>query len=154
MLKCYICIRHFKPSDFKKSAGKFLLKSDAIPTIFNEDSTAVDVDEDSNVLECSDAQLTNCSNKECINCKYLLRKISGLEQTEKKKSIDHSIDLQQLEQKLISSKDAYEKLTQRMNQIQEELRQEKTQNLKMKNIIEELQRKRKMSNDDALDVIA
>lgn len=154
MLNSNICIRHFEPSDFNQRAGKFVLKSNSIPTVFNGTSSAVDVADNFNDLECIPAQSTTCSNAECANCKYLLHKVSELEQSETKNSINHSISVQKLKQKLISSNDAYEKLKDRMSQIQKELCQEKTQNLKMKDVIVELQRERKIFNDDATDVIA
>lgn len=76
-----VCIRHFLESDYTKQGDKLLLKSNAIPSIFDEIESIdqyklVEIDYSDEIVDGANLLKTD---ETCSHCPFLLQKIKDLE---------------------------------------------------------------------------
>lgn len=142
-----ICCRHFPESDFKvKQFGQKILKSSAVPTIFNDqnryDSKRRKQNSPANLA--GDIIDVSCSES-VLN---LNTKIAELENKIANMKINHDLEKQVLEKKIESLSKERKKLAIQLTTTRKEFSKEKEQKNCLTNIIEELKAERFISPDD------
>lgn len=95
-----VCIRHFSESDYTKQGDKVVLKSNVIPSVFDEidyidQYELVDIDYSDEIVDGA-SHLKN--NETCSQCPLLLQKIKDLEHDISVMKSEHNIITAKIEQ--------------------------------------------------------
>lgn len=88
-----VCIRHFLNTDYIKKKDKYILKENAIPTIFKSSSDFIEIISNEIFDDC-DSEVTKCSQ-----CPCLLEKIKKLKHEILLLKTKHTISIGKIEQK-------------------------------------------------------
>lgn len=150
-----VCIRHFKESDFEQKKNKKMLKSDAIPSIFlcSEPDSSNNGSDGSDMymvdlIDVADLAIKDNGHNGCESHTLLEVKIAELEKQILSMKIKHDIEKQKLERKIFMLEDSREQIGTKLMENRRELKQEKLQNIRMKDIIAELKNEKYISEDD------
>lgn len=141
-----VCIRHFEPRDFVKKGNKFILNSEAVPSIFEKNPVIGNCEKTENcefIDEIIGHEIIEDSmeNAKCVQCPFLLEKIAELKREILRITTDHAVLAQKLEQKIMLLKrNTVDKAMQ--------LKESEKQNIKLKDILEELKSQQYISDDE------
>lgn len=138
-----VCIRHFDKSNLYLRGGEYVLKLNAIPKIFNKANSAtahkVKIDNASKAI--NNNYVDNCVQE----CELLTTKVTELEKQIVSMKIQHDIEIQKLK---IKSGTAREKDKVLLKTVKNELSKQKTQVLRLNDVIKELHEKHYISPED------
>lgn len=140
-----VCIRHFSELDVREQGSKKILVKRAVPSIFachNEEIL------DNNLDDNFDENMSNqCQS--CESCAILQAKVTELKMELLAIKTSSDIQIQRLEQKIYRLENSKEEMSVKLKESHEQLSQEKSKNIKMEDIVSELQREQYISADDA-----
>lgn len=142
-----VCIRHFEPGDYEKKGNKFILKHNAIPSIFEKNSVVDGSFEKSDSFDFIDEIVGHeiiddtIKNVKCVQCPFLLEKIAELKREILRMTTDHSISVQKLELKNIM-------LKKNTSNKDKQLKESEKQNIQLKDILEEMKSEQYISDDE------
>lgn len=115
-----VCIRHFLPSDYLKQGDKFLLNSDAIPFIFDEQYELVEIDYSDEIVDDVGASQQK-NNEICSQCPFLLKKIKDLERDILVLKSEHNVMTAKIEQQNKQLKEKNASKSKQLNVSQNEV---------------------------------
>lgn len=119
------------------------MRPNAIPKIFeivNSDVSLVD----------SDAATSTCDeiDKSESESQFLKSKVKELEKQVSDMTIKHSLDVQKLQQKIYSLENKGKVQGDKLKKINNELKKEKNQAIRLKDVMEDLRKNKYISHDD------
>lgn len=144
-----VCIRHFDTSNLYLRGQQYVLKLNAIPTLFNKTNNAAEVkfgQFGNGTKAINDNDVDNNQDDCEEKCEFLTTKIAELEKQIDSMKIQHDIEIQKLKIKSVTVREK-EKI--RLKTIKNELSKQKTQVLRLNDIIKELHEQHYISPDDA-----
>lgn len=140
-----ICWRHFSDSDFLFQGHKRLLKSNTVPTIFDEEERY----DSKRIKQCSSFKSNDsdeaCNKDSCINSNI---KIAELRTTIANMKIKHDLEKQILEKKVDKLADERRMLSDKLTDLRKAFSKEKEQKHCLTNVIDELKAERYISSND------
>lgn len=131
-----VCIRHFLATDYIKKGDKFVLNTNAIPSVFNDPTEFVEIISN----EIVDDVISE-SEKNCVQCPFLLQKIKDLE---------HEILIMKIKQNLLTAKieNQNEKLKEKNAQQSEQLDASQKEASRLKEILDQLKNANYISDSE------
>lgn len=176
----FVCIRHFKETDYSKSKSGFTLKPNVVPSIFDVTNhlfnqsnpsnpssnhnclpntfdgtqiTNVDIDE-SNLAVANDVVDIDESNGIVANdiVDTLESQITLLKTEHINLRLHYDIQIQTYKQKIISLTDKIDEKNDILNQTRAELSQEISRSIKLNKTIDELRRNRYIDGENVANV--
>lgn len=141
-----VCMNHFQESDFIQRQGKQILKPEAVPSVFI--SLAAEDSIEDIVLNNEINVPVREEKTECESCGFLSVKISELEEEIFSMKLAHETEKQKLERKIYLLENIREEMKDKLCEKEKELKHEKLENIRMKDILTELRNERYISEDD------
>lgn len=137
-----ICSRHFDESEIYIRGNEKVLKSSAIPTIFDERKNNSSLNDNFEELNKGNNSQNECDEK----CKLLQTRVAELEKEISNLKLRHDIEIQRMK---INSENSRKTQSNRLKDTRKELSKQKSKLLQLEDVIKDLQEQRYISPDDA-----
>lgn len=147
-----ICKRHFCARDFSEKGNATVLISYAVPSVFEESIVVVDVPDETDSMEIQiigDGIIDDAiQNNQCIQCPFLKQKVDDLKKKISTLNIQHEIEVQKMKRQISLLENRNEQKLDQVKQFRNELSQKKKENVRLKDVIEELKNENFISTED------
>lgn len=132
-----VCKRHFSETAFFIQNNRTILRSDAIPTVFEHTEPENRVND------------ADCASNQCSQCSLLTAEIVKLNKQISDLTIRHDIGIQTLKRKTESLEDRSAQKRDQLNDVRKELSRERKKIVRLTEVISELKSQDLISAEDA-----
>lgn len=147
-----VCNRHFCASDFSKEGNRMTLVSDAVPSVFENSVVVVDGfderDMENQIIGDGIVDDAICAKNQCVQCPFLKHKVADLKKQILALTVQRDITVQKLQRKIDLLENRNEQKIDQNKQFRKMLSHEKTQNLRLKDVVAELKNQSFISTED------
>lgn len=146
----HVCIRHFHANDVNKKGEKIVLKPNVIPSIFRFDMVQSITEGAAEEIDPVNSTDRACNNEaECSGCSSREAKIVQLTKRINEINAEHSLSTNKFERNISKLQKNRDEKTEKLLNTNKLLVNKTKENLKLKDVISTLQRKKFITSHDA-----